>query len=713
MRSAVWVSELAQSTPVLLRVLLWSTPLLMTLRILLGYEGALLACGTLLAGGLPVALGIGLLSEEYEKGALRYFWGWPIRRSDWLRVKLATAALASLAVTGFGFAVLSLWPSGWSFVDSASGTGFGQTPIGEIASRMGVGRGRMVLLYAALAFFGFAGGVLAMLGCPKSKYVTLLIAPIAGLGVVASGLTVAWSGGGVAAGGMAAVLACGGAVLLAGAWIVFKRRNPLLDEPWVWFLLASATVAVATVGMAMTGGMIATMNRGPGWVTVLVDPPPPTLRTRPGGGGVLITQAPPGEAWTEVYNAAGVLQRRFDGFVAASVGASIWRPGADSRGEQVLLHPMRKPDAGWGLGLRMTDRSTLVLGDVATGAVRTLQQAGHRRRPRTLPGWFAWTRDGARLVGMASNRVGHVALRMLDPETGETVDRSPADGGPSELIGLDGGTALVAFRREEETSSQDARTSPPRMEVVRLDLETGAEQRVALPERAYQLSATDDPAVWMVLRYTTVDDRLRPEVVAWDWAEGHKRVLANNVPLRSAGWFDLLERNYSPPYAESDRSGRVVLVEEGFSVGGYGFGGGVYGPYGSGYAGPGRQSSELDLGPRRWLLRSVREGFVAWPPQVGRSAGLNFAGTRCLVREDRVSTAGDRNCVYRVLSVPPPPGGVDLEDLPAVASVSDSAGWLDDTRFVYAKRGEDADEVVWWVRNAETGHEVPFVADGP
>ncbi|MEM8494147.1 MAG: ABC transporter permease [Planctomycetota bacterium] len=191
---------------------------------------------------LAMSVGMGMFSEEYEKGQLRYLYGWPIRRGAIYGIKLVSGLLFIATMIGTQWLFDALWP-GPPVADVLAQVPWPQLTVPS-----------MVLLSVGFAMYTMGGGLLGMSACRSIKHAALIALPVVyGLMGV---MLIGWIAlrGLPTTSGLIIVVYSGAVALLAGNYLLFRGRNPFLDQVWRWRFSAAA-VGVAAVFCTTIAGL--------------------------------------------------------------------------------------------------------------------------------------------------------------------------------------------------------------------------------------------------------------------------------------------------------------------------------------------------------------------------------------------------------------------------------------------------------------------------
>jgi hypothetical protein len=193
-----------------------------------------------LSPSAAAAIGVGTLAEEYSKGQLRFFYSMPISPLGLWSVKVLSG------IVGTSLFVAVVWLPAL----------FIHRPLIEIpgSDELGLLIGRLVPVLAGQAILAYAAGLFTIAFCQVPTTAVLLATLISiipfliyAVVAVAAGLVVP------DASDLGLGLALASLPLWIGAYVLFRCRNPFVDQPWRWRGVAAVFAglhALAAIGVA-------------------------------------------------------------------------------------------------------------------------------------------------------------------------------------------------------------------------------------------------------------------------------------------------------------------------------------------------------------------------------------------------------------------------------------------------------------------------------
>lgn len=217
---------------------------------------------------LPVSamsLGMGMFSEEIDKGQWRYFAAWPVSRTRWGLIKTASIVICLAMMAVINALILWAWPG--NEIEAM----LLPLPLPDATLT------RVLWAVAAYTLYAAAAGLLAMLMSESMKLAVIAAQVMLYLPGVVVLVMVTFFGVFPSVGAVATMLSVMGVVLSIGAWGLFMRRNPFVNETWVWsgFAATYFATAVSTGMVALPIGLsvfgIGALERVPFRVDVSPD----------------------------------------------------------------------------------------------------------------------------------------------------------------------------------------------------------------------------------------------------------------------------------------------------------------------------------------------------------------------------------------------------------------------------------------------------------
>jgi hypothetical protein len=233
-------SELHQSK----RGLPWALLVLFSASALLQSFVGLPAVFLFLSPSAAAAIGVGTLAEEYSKGQLRFFYSMPISPLGLWSVKVLSG------IVGTSLFVAVVWLPAL----------FIHRPLIEIpgSDELGLLIGRLVPVLAGQAILAYAAGLFCIGFCQVTRTAILLATLISIIPFLVYAL-IAVDRGLVlpSANDLGLGLAVASLPLWIGAYVLFRCRNPFVDQPWRWRGVAAVfggfhVLAVIGVAYALT-----------------------------------------------------------------------------------------------------------------------------------------------------------------------------------------------------------------------------------------------------------------------------------------------------------------------------------------------------------------------------------------------------------------------------------------------------------------------------
>ncbi len=169
-----------------------------------------------------VGLGVGTFHEEISKGQLRYLYGMPMRWSTVWWIKQASAVLCLLLVAAMVSSIILVGNNDWlapfaqAFPDQTQASVNWEFITGS-------------LIYS---FLSYGLGIFTISVCRSAKLANLIAAGLIYLPLAVLAFICLRFGLVPDIYAVAAMFASGLTVLLVGSFVLFCRRNPLVDTPW-------------------------------------------------------------------------------------------------------------------------------------------------------------------------------------------------------------------------------------------------------------------------------------------------------------------------------------------------------------------------------------------------------------------------------------------------------------------------------------------------
>src|SRR5438309_6794196 len=192
----------------------------------------------LLSPTVAAAIGVGTLSEEYSKGQLRFLYSMPISPAGLWCVKVVSGIVgASL------FVAVVLLPAV-----------FISRPLMKIPDldELGFSPGPLMAVFAGQAVLAYAAGLFTIGFCQVAGTALWLANLIPFVTLLTYALMTAARGLVPAATDLGLGLGVASLPLWLGAFVLFRRRNPFVDQPWRWRGVAAVFAgfyALAIIGV--------------------------------------------------------------------------------------------------------------------------------------------------------------------------------------------------------------------------------------------------------------------------------------------------------------------------------------------------------------------------------------------------------------------------------------------------------------------------------
>ena len=653
-----------------------------------------------------LALGVGLFQEEYEKGQLRYLWGWPIHRRALFGVKV----LSGLITLGCAAALMALifagWPDAWRLAPRAAPGG----TLNQIATGPNVTRWGGAALVTAQTFYALAAGALAMSACRHGKYALWLCMPLMYLSLGALAAALFYGRGELGLMPVAGVIAVAGGLLLAGAYGVYRRRNPFLEQIWTWrihaVIPAFFSAAVLIGGLALLAGRI----EGGSWALLQLVPPA-QLFAAPDRPRLLAVTYLDGTPAASVIDLDGETVATLPDGLIPVYGNLAWRPLVPGTAFGLLMQRQPAPEPS----VRFPTVET-VLVEPDTGHVRLLwpvraaDDAGERADEGNRVDWQGWTPDGRHLIGQLRSRDGdRTELLFLDVENGDVV-RAPLKAQGESVRVLPSGRVAAQSYAGNPSAADKTEGPPP----IRLFTAGNPDPVIVqLPPDNAGWVATTEPARWILLQRSIEGDAVVQRLVRFDPDRHAETPWSGGPDLPSLTLDEMLHQ----------RGPTATLFQENFNDGAYGY------PS----ARTGGPSLSVQRGPTTrdsWRYDAARDAFVtrAPLPEISPPPGSELQQVTPSPSGDRLIVAtrprwdpyanGDTDA--NVFAPPPIHFAILPRDATDVSTATDTfsslvgqAQWLNESHVIYLYHpGPELtpqDLGTWWLREVETGNERPFL----
>ncbi len=472
------------------RGLVWQLLLLLCASSVLQYLFGPLGVLLLLSPAVAAGIGVGTLSEEYSKGQLRFSYSMPISPAGFWCVKV----LSGIVGTSLVVAVVLL-PA--LFLDR---------PTIEVPGleQMGFSTGTFVAILAGQAVVAYAAGLFSIGFCQVPATATTLAAVISAIPFLA--VLVAAVGAQVVPRGADLALGLAGASLPLGigAYVLFRCRNPFVDQPWRWRGIA-----------ALFGGLHGLAVIGVCYALTLH----PAELTDPYRDGVYDYSVFGDDSKVFVLGRRGLVD--VEAYVLDRDGGLIRDLFRTDRA--LFLRPTRWPDATdspmilcWqtDVSLNRTNAPLKFVLNLDTGAQTPVRLPGETDRGTTYQ-YRRPTRDGRSLLGIKEVRKGdRSAYAVFRHElTTSNFQEIP-------ILESQGGTSFhfLDDRRVLLPELWPAKPAERKLTLIELDSEMRTVRQLPADVRSAELAP--DGRTCTVLRWTFHGDTIQQELAALDVATG-------------------------------------------------------------------------------------------------------------------------------------------------------------------------------------------------
>jgi hypothetical protein len=651
------------------RAVFWQLLLFLGASAVMQYFFGPLAVLLILSPAAAVGIGVGTLSEEYSKGTLRFFYSMPIAPAGIWRVKVLSGIMgASLVVAVVCLPAL--------FMDR---------PYFELPGSDRLMTASLLPLLAGQAILAYAAGLFAIGFCQvpaTANLLGMLISTIPPLIYVFYAVTSELNAPGVISLGLG--LAAMSLPLWIGAYVLFRCRNPFVDQPWRWRGVA-----------ALFGGCYVLVTIGVGYAMHLH----PAELTDPYGDGVyhftvladdsgLLALGRRGLWDVEAY----VLDRegRLDRHLFHADRALYLMPDSTLKtpdSSMILCRQHNGPPRGNG------GSYTMFLLNLHTGAQTAVSQP-EKSDPHTYHINQLLSRDGRSIIGFKvvhqGDRTSYSAFRQ-DLITSDVREVPVFEGeGHTSCFYLDETRVLV---------DESASDKPEERKLTIIDLQSGARTLRQLPADVRQTFLAPDGRTCAALRWTFQGDTIRQELAVMDVSTGSWKTLFSPEELPSFTVRDAAA-NRQPQASVSylDRQGTdwiVCTVER-------------------------RGAAAV-----RWLINTRTDARFQLPEKGEVLAGkFSKDGSRFFTDSWLNEEESERNSSNRLVSIYQiKDSGIELVNSFRDDEHRHNLEWLGNDKLLYLKLGNQsndrlgrvllADRGELWIVDVATGQRHPFFAVGP